>query len=46
MKKKLLSVLCVFALMAALLPHVQALEGEGTRAAQTLAALGLVSGTL
>ena len=45
MKKKLLSVLCVFALMAALLPHVQALEGEGTRAAQTLAALGLVSGT-
>lgn len=45
MKKKFLSVLCVLALMAALLPNAQALEGEGTRAAQTLSALGLVSGT-
>lgn len=45
MKKKFLSVLCVLALMAALLPNAHALEGEGTRAAQTLSALGLVSGT-
>ncbi len=45
MKKKFLSVLCVLALMVALLPNAHALEGEGTRAAQTLSALGLVSGT-
>lgn len=45
MKKKFLSVLCVLALIAALLPNAHALEGEGTRAAQTLSALGLVSGT-
>ena len=36
MKKKFLSVLCVLALMAALLPNAHALEGEGTRAAQAL----------
>lgn len=45
MKKKLVSLVCALALTISLLPAAQALEGEGTRAAQSLAALGLVTGT-
>lgn len=45
MKKKLLSLVCALALMISLLPAAQALEGEGTRAAEALASLGLVTGT-
>lgn len=45
MKKKLLSLVCALALTISLLPAAQALEGEGTRAAEALASLGLVTGT-
>ena len=45
MKKKLLSLVCALALTISLLPAAQALEGEGTRAAEVLASLGLVTGT-
>ena len=45
MKKRVLSLVCALALALSLLPAAQALEGEGDRAAQTLAALGLVNGT-
>lgn len=45
MKKKLLTLLCALALTVSLVPCAQALEGEGTRAAQVLSSLGLVSGT-
>ena len=45
MKKKLLSLACALALTISLLPAAQALEGEGTRAAEALASLGLVTGT-
>lgn len=45
MKKKLLSLVCALALTISLVPAAQALEGEGTRAAQALASLGLVTGT-
>ena len=45
MKKKLLTLFCVLALTVSLVPCAQALEGEGTRAAQALSSLGLVSGT-
>lgn len=44
MKKKLLSLVCALALTISLLPAAQALEGEGTRAAEALASLGLVTG--
>ena len=43
MKKKLLSLVCALALTISLLPAAQALEGEGTRAAEALASLGLVT---
>lgn len=42
MKKTLLSLLCALALMTGLLPSAAALEGEALRAADTLAALGLI----
>ncbi len=42
MKKTLLSLLCALALMTGLLPSAAALEGESLRAADTLAALGLI----
>ena len=45
MKKKLLSLVCALALTISLLPAAQALEGEGTRATEALASLGLVTGT-
>lgn len=45
MKRKLLSLVCALALTISLLPAAQALEGEGTRAAEALASLGLVTGT-
>ena len=45
MKKKLLSLVCALALTISLLPAAQALEGEGTRAAEALASLGLVTST-
>ena len=45
MKKKLLSLVCALTLTISLLPAAQALEGEGTRAAEALASLGLVTGT-
>ena len=45
MKKNLLSLVCALALTISLLPAAQALEGEGTRAAEALASLGLVTGT-
>ena len=45
MKMKLLSLFCALALTISLLPAAQALEGEGTRAAEALASLGLVTGT-
>ncbi len=45
MKKRLLSLIFALVLTVSLLPAAQALEGEGLRAAQSLAALGLVSGT-
>lgn len=45
MKKRVFSLVCALALTISLLPAAQALEGEGPRAAQDLAALGLVSGT-
>ena len=45
MKKKLLSLVCALALTVSLLPAARALEGEGTRAAEALASLGLVTGT-
>jgi S1-C subfamily serine protease len=42
MKKTFLSLLCALALMTGLLPSAAALEGESLRAADTLAALGLI----
>lgn len=42
MKKMFLSLLCALALMTGLLPSAAALEGEALRAADTLAALGLI----
>ena len=45
MKKKLLTLFCALALTVSLVPCAQALEGEGTRAAQSLSSLGLLNGT-
>ena len=46
MKKNLLSLVCALALMIMLFPTAQALEGDGARAADALASLGLVTGTV
>ena len=45
MKRNLLALLCALALLAGAVPAASALEGERERAADTLATLGLVSGT-
>lgn len=42
MKKRILSLLCALAVLAGVLPSAAALEGEALRAADTLAALGLI----
>jgi len=44
MKKRLLSIFCALVLLAGAVPSAAALEGEAARAADTLAALGLVKG--
>ena len=44
MKKRLLSIFCALVLLAGAAPSAAALEGESARAADTLAALGLVKG--
>ncbi|MCI8909963.1 MAG: trypsin-like peptidase domain-containing protein [Oscillibacter sp.] len=45
MKKRILAMLCALLLLAGTLPAASALEGEAERAADTLAALNLLSGS-
>lgn len=45
MKRTLISLFCIFALVLGCVPAASALEGESLRAADTLATLGLVQGT-
>ena len=45
MKKRILAMLCALLLLAGMLPTAFALEGEAERAADTLAALNLLSGS-
>lgn len=45
MKKRILAMLCALLLLAGALPAASALEGEAERAADTLAALNLLSGS-
>ena len=44
MKAKLLAILCALTILISAVPAASALEGEATRAADTLATLGLVNG--
>ncbi|WP_295584399.1 S1C family serine protease [uncultured Oscillibacter sp.] len=45
MKKRLLSLLCVLVLTVSVIPAASALEGEASRAADTLSTLGLIDST-